>query len=263
MKHRVATPLILLVALVFISTGELSAQLNRDLNIKEAIDLSIQSSKQLKASRARIDEATANSIEAQERKLPEAGFMGSYVRLNSPNINVKNKSTNSPGGTGAQPQNPANPSSAIYGILNASLPIYSGKRITYGIESSKYLEQAAKLDADNDREAIVLNTINAFNNLYKSKAAVVLVAENLEGAKHRVKDLMNLEKNGLLPRNDLLKAQLQQSNVELSLLDAENNWKLANINMNLMLGLPDNTELNIKDSNLPLGYQLKNSRRIY
>ena len=67
--------------------------------------------------------------------------------------------------------------------------------------------------------------------------------ENLREAQQRVKDFSNQEKNGLLARNDLLKAQLQQSNVELALLDAENNWKLTNINMNLMLGLPDNTVL--------------------
>jgi outer membrane protein len=36
---------------------------------------------------------------------------------------------------------------------------------------------------------------------------------------------------------------LQQSNIELSLLDAENNLKLTDINMDLMLGLPEDTEL--------------------
>ncbi|MGI8633871.1 MAG: TolC family protein, partial [Segetibacter sp.] len=200
-------------------------------------------------------EATANLTEALERRLPEAAVSGSYVRLNNPNIDVKTKSTSNSGSGGTQPQTSGNPSSAAYGFLNASLPIYSGLRIRYGIESSKYLEEAAKLDADNDREAVVLNTINAFDNLYKSGAAVTLVTENLEGARQRVKDFSNLEKNGLLPRNDLLKAQLQQSNIELSLLDAGNNWKLANINMDLMLGLPDNTVLTVNETDLQTASQ--------
>src|SRR6185437_945412 len=50
-------------------------------------------------------------------------------------------------------------------------------------------------------------------------------------------------KNGLLARNDLLKAQLQQSNIELSVMDAENNFKMACVNMNLMMGTPENTDL--------------------
>ena len=124
-------------------------------------------------------------------------------------------------------------SQAAYGIVNASLPIYAGKRIKYGIESSKYLEKAASLDADNDREEVIMNTIDAYNNLYKAKAEVRLINQSLEQARQRVKDFANLEKNGLLARNDLLKAQLQASNIELSLVDAENNAKLSNINMNL------------------------------
>ena len=70
---------------------------------------------------------------------------------------------------------------------------------------------------------------------------------SLTQSKQRVSDFSNLEKNGLLARNDLLKAQLLESNIELSLLDAENNFKIATINMDLMLGLPESTEL-IPDS---------------
>ena len=53
----------------------------------------------------------------------------------------------------------------------------------------------------------------------------------------------------MLARNDLLKAELQASNTELSLLEVENNWQLANVNMNLMLGLPEKTIL-VPDSTL-------------
>jgi len=258
MKHKNLLPLVMLLSLVLADINPLAAQQGRVLTLKEAIDLSIKNSKQLKGSKARIEEATANLKEAVERRLPEAAVSGSYIRLNNPNIDLKTKSNSNSGSGGTQPQSTGNPSSVAYGLLNGSLPIYSGLRIRYGIESSKYLEEAAKLDADNDREAIVLNTINAFDNLYKSRAAVTLVTESLEGARQRVKDFSNLEKNGLLPRNDLLKAQLQQSNTELSLLDAESNWKLANINMNLMLGLPDSTVLTVNEADLqPMSSDIK------
>ncbi len=88
-----------------------------------------------------------------------------------------------------------------------------------------------------------MNTITAFSYLDKSKAAVALVKESLNQARERVTQFSNLEKNGLLARNDLLKSQVQASNIELSLLDAENNWKIATVNMNLMLGLSEETSL--------------------
>ena len=52
-----------------------------------------------------------------------------------------------------------------------------------------------------------------------------------------------LDANGSMSEAHLLKAQLQTSNIELSLADAESNWRLANINMDIMLGLPEKTIL--------------------
>ncbi len=217
------------------------AQPVQTLSLDTAIALSLKNSNQLRGSRARIEEAAAATREASDRRLPDVTASGSYLRVNNPNVNLKLKTGNSTGGDTAS--GTVKVSQAAYGIVNASLPLYSGLRIRYGIESSKYLEKAAMLDADNDRGEIIMNTIDAFNNLYKAKAQVSVINQSLEQARQRVNDFSNLEKNGLLARNDLLKAQLQASNIELSLVDAENNAKLANINMNLLLGLQDSTDL--------------------
>jgi outer membrane protein len=233
-----------------------NAQEKKTLTLNEAIDLSIQNSKLLKSNQAKIEEATAAWKEAVEKKLPDAKVSGSYLRLNSANFDLKTKDNNS-GGSGNSSETPK-VSQAVYGLLNVSLPIYSGGRIRYGIESSKFLEQAAKLDAQDDKDEVIQNTIEAFANLFKANTAVKLVKENLLQSQQRTKDLSNLEKNGLLARNDLLKAELQSSNTELSLLDAENNWQLANINMDLMLGLPTSTELVLDTA----GVERKNDTRI-
>jgi outer membrane protein TolC len=212
------------------------AQDTRPITLKEAVELSIRNSKQLKISGARVEEASAALKEAQEKRLPDAKASGAYMWLSSANVNLKSSSNTNGSGSPKVSQ-------ALYGIVNASLPIYTGGRIRYGIESSRFLAEAAKLDAETDRDAVVMNTVEAYVNLYKAKAAVDLVNENLGQARQRVKELTSLEKNGVLARNDLLKAELQASNTELSLLEVENNWQLANINMNLMLGLPDKTVL--------------------
>jgi len=227
------------------------SQETRNLSLEEAISLSLKNSHQLKGSQARIDEATAALKEAVEKKLPEAKVSGSYLRLNSANFDLKTKSNN--GGT---PAESPKVSQAVYGLVNISLPIYNGGRIKYGIESSRYLAEASRLDADFQKDEVILNTVDAYINLYKAKAAVDIVKENLLQSQQRVKDFSNLEKNGLLARNDLLKAELQSSNTELSLLDVQNNWQLAKVNMNLMLGLPDQTDLAPDSSMLHLSPQL-------
>ena len=229
----------LVTVLFSLFTLQLAAQEKKTLTLDEAINLSLQNNKDLKLSQAKIEEATAALKEAVEKKLPNASISGSYMRLNSANIDIKRSNNGGGSGSGESP----NVSQAMYGMLNISQPIYAGGRIKYGIESSQFLEKAAKLDAEFEKDEVIQNTIEAFATLYKAKTAVQLMNENLLQAKQRATDFSNLEKNGLLARNDLMKAELQTSNVELNLLDAENNWQLANVNMNLMLGLPTGTEL--------------------
>jgi outer membrane protein len=224
----------------FCFAGSTQAQQSKTLTLKEAVSLTLGYNKTLKTNQVKIEQAAAAIQEAEEKKLPEAGVSGSYLYLPiEPNITMK---TGSSSGGGAKVNQ------VIYGMANVSVPVYTANRLQYGIESAKYLEQAVKLNAENDRELVILNTVNACINLYKAYTAIGLVKENLETANQRVKDFTSLEKNGLLARNDLMKAQLQASNIELSLLDAQTNYKLASVNMNLMMGLPEQTEL-IPDRN--------------
>ena len=243
MKHKLTTVATCLALLYIVSIQAVKSQDSiKKITLKEAIDLSITNSHLLKNNKAKIDEAIAVTKEATERKLPDVSVSASYLYLPvPPKINLK---SNTSGGGGPKV------SQAIYGILSASLPLYAGGKIKYGIESSKYLEQAAKLDADHNREGIILNTISAYSNLYKAQAAVALVKDNLGQSKQRLNDFNNLEKNGLLARNDLLKVALQSSNIELTLLDAESNYTLTSVNMALMLGLPEHTILSADSASL-------------
>jgi outer membrane protein len=221
------------------------AQRTKALSLNEAIDLSIKNSKQLKLANAKVDEAIATYHDVWNNHLPDVKASGSYLRVSNPTIDLKAKLGSSSSGSDSSKSSGSaiKVNSAAYGMVTATLPVFSGFKIRYGAQSAKYLEQATKLDAENDREEVVQNTISAYSNMYKAMASVTLLKENLKQQQQRVTDFSNLEQNGLLARNDLMKAQLQESNVELSLLDAENNLKITYLNMDLMLGLPEDTDL--------------------
>lgn len=234
MKHKIMATLLLCGLL----TGG-NAQQPRVLQLTEALELSVKNNKQLQLRKAQIEEATAAVQEAKEKKLPSASISGAYMLLGNANIDMAQKQ----GQSGNPSQEAPSPNQAMYGMFNVSQPLYAGGKIKYGILSAQYLQKATTLDAENNLEEVLINTMESFSNLYKANTAVMLVKENLQQSRQRVKDFTAMEANGLLPRNDLLKAQLQMSNVELSLLDAENNWAMANLNMNLLLGLPTGTIL--------------------
>jgi outer membrane protein len=230
----------LALALPFSLPAQDSARL---LTLQDAINLSLGNNKLLRIDKARIDGAHARVDQAQERKMPDLSASGSYYLINQPNFEMKTGGSGSGGSQPSADNSGFKVNQAVIGSINASLPIYTGGQIKYGIQSATYLAEATRLDADIDREAVIANTVAAYANLYKAAETVKVVAQNLEEENQRVKDFTNLEKNGLLARNDLLKASLQASNVELALLEVKNNLRIANININLMLGLPESTIL--------------------
>jgi outer membrane protein len=234
---------VLLLFLIIASTGNIYAQQTTQLTLNDAIQLSLANSKQLKLSQAKIAEAVSATREAVEGRLPDVGVSGSYLRVSKPNIKIKTASSGSGGDSSAI--SPVNVTQAAYGMANVSLNLFSGLKVKYGIESARYLEEAAKLDETSNRQGVILNTIAAYINLYKAIAGEKIVQENIERSRKRDADFANFERNGLLARNDLLKAQIQTSNLELSLVDAQNNIRLSTVNMNLMLGLPENTSLSL------------------
>lgn len=245
MKERKKRPLLFL-AFVFWVAVDNRATAQQTLTLQQAIGLSVKNSKGLAVSQARIEEAVAATKQALEARWPQATASASYLELSNPTVNFKLKTGSDSSGAGNQTKI----NHVMYAMVNASLPVYAGGRIRYGIESSRLLEKAARLDAEADREGVVQNAVEAYNNLYKAQAAIALVDSSLASARKRVRDYTGLLQNGLLARNDLLRAQLQESNTELSLMDAQNNRRLAVANMNILLGLPDSTQLFINNTEL-------------
>lgn len=214
------------------------AQEKKLLSLDEAVQLGIQNSKSLKIDAAKIEEATADLLAAKNRQLPDLSVSASYLYLPvRPTIDLKIPGVSTAGSPEVH--------QVAYGSANVTVPIYSGGRIKYGIQSAKYLVEASKLSTENDKVAIAYNVAQAYNNLFKANQSIKVLEENLSASQKRDETFLKLENNGVIARNDRLKANLQTSNIELQLLEAQNNYNIANINMDLLLGLPDNTEIEV------------------
>ncbi|AZA99543.1 TolC family protein [Chryseobacterium joostei] len=236
---------------LFVGIANANAQEKKNLSLDEAVQLGIQNSKNLKIDAAKIEEATADLLEAKNRQLPELKVSGSYMYLPiKPNVELKLPGVS--GGAGGPEVH-----QVLYGSANLSVPIYSGGRIKYGIQSAKYLVEASKLSTENDKIAIAYNVAQAYNNLFKANQAIKVFEENLIASQKRDETFLKMENNGLIARNDRLKANLQTSNIELQLLEAKNNYNIANINIDLLLGLPETTEIDVDQNYIEEGSEVK------
>jgi outer membrane protein TolC len=231
------------LALSLLNVGiSINAQEKKPHKMDEDVMLGIQNSKNLKIDEAKIQEATANYLEAKNNRLPSLKVSGSALALANADVNLMILPPSPNGGSSPK----AN--SAFYGNVAASLPIYTGGKIKYVIQSAEYLIEASKLSSENDKIAIAYNVSQAYNNLFKANQSINVLKENLSSSEKRDQSFQKLENNGIIARNDKLKANLQTSNLELQLLEAQNNYSIANINMDLLLGLPETTEIEIDEN---------------
>lgn len=223
----------------------LQAQSVKRLSVKEAIDLGVANSKQLIVSNAKVKEAQAKVQQAQDKVIPEVGVSGTYLHLNTPTVSMADEAS----GNGGSSDSPLAALSNIHDValvqVSASWPVFNGFRTRNTKIMNEYLEQAAQYDAQTTRSNVALTTAKAIYQYYELLETRKTIEENLKQEQQRVTEFKNQEEQNLLARNDRLKAELQANNVELALTDVNNSVKLAEYNLTILLGLPDETTLEL------------------
>jgi outer membrane protein len=217
---------------------------NRTISLEEAVRLGVQNSKQLKLAQNKIDQATSQLEQAKDERLPTAKVSAGYSHalMLSRNFAL-------PSSDGSDPKNMQFPfDNTLYqATLSINEPIINGHRYRYARESASLLVQSSKLDADKDKDEIVYNVINAYINFYKIQQNQKIVAQNLEDVDQKLNEIKKFESQGLATRNDVLRFQLQKSNIQLQQIELENNRKVVNYNLDILLGLPENTTVQVQD----------------
>ncbi|WP_199120114.1 TolC family protein [Pedobacter sp. ASV28] len=229
---------------IFILPIALQAQTVKSLSLQEAIDLGIANSKNLKLSQQKIDEAVAKLAVVKDNALPTATASFLYNHAEIPTHTLKIGESN--------PISLPNRADAFIGTAAVQELVYGGGKLKYAQESTKLLKDLAQLDADKNKEEVSYAVINSYFSLYKLLQSKKVVAQNLEAIASQLKQAQRFFDQGLVTKNDVLRFQLQQANISLTDLEIESNKKVINYNLDILLGLPENTEIEIREADLPL-----------
>ncbi len=211
----------------------------KKLDLPEAISLGIANSKNLKLSQGKIDEAVARLATVRDNALPtaKASFMYNHAEIPTNKLSIG----------GADPIRLPNRADAFVGTAAVEELVYGGGKLKYAEESTRLLTEVARLDADKDKEEISYAVINSYYSLFKVLQSKKVVRQNLEAIAGQLKQAQRFFEQGVVTKNDVLRFQLQQANVSLTEMEIENNRKIINYNLDILLGLDEGTELQISD----------------
>ncbi|QBZ98224.1 TolC family protein [Flavobacterium sangjuense] len=232
---------LVLIALLILVFTKNQAQEKKLLTLKEAVEMAVSNSDAASLAKAKVQTAKLELDVTKNNRYPSVKASGQYLRLSSAHVD-SNFQSNS---TSSEPAKPLKVDQLLLGQVNASMPVFNGFKLKNSINESDSMYKAETFSEKHSKEQIGLEVVELFASLYKAQQMTELIEDNLKTADQRVKDFTAMEENGLIARNDLLKAQLQQSNVQLSLDNAKKNTSIANYKLITLLKLPENTLVDI------------------
>lgn len=240
---------LLIIGIFFLGISSIEAQEKTSLTLDEAVKLASEKSNEITLANTKVNSKKYASQEVKNNQYPELKISGQYQRLTKASIDMHTSDQ-------ASSEGMPSPDRVMLGMANLSLPLFSGFKIQNSITASDNLYEAESAYAAKTKEDVALRVITYYTALYKAQKTLDLLTENQKQAKQRVTDFTELEKNGIIPRNDLLKAQLLVSKTQLSIDEAHNNINNINYYLTTLLKLDPSVKLHVEEADF---FNLKTS----
>lgn len=120
--------------------------------------------------------------------------------------------------------------------LNATLPLFDGFSSTNRMMSARHAKKSAEYELDWARFSVERMTILQFYKAIAAQSLKEVADQNLKSLSDHLKDTLALKKAGVSTNYDVLRVQVQASEAESEILNAQNNLDLAKMKLAEMLG---------------------------
>ena len=213
----------------------------KTLSLKEAMALAEQNSKQLQLDSLKIQSLDFKKKQTQNAMLPILGLTTSYTRLSD---NIDPFTISIPGmGSFEIKTNFLNQ----YGNrATIQQPIFQGLKNWNTMKAIDQQKSAAGMDREKNLQDNKMNVVQGYYSLYKLQQAKILLDSNIAQTQVRVNDITKFKNAGLMLNNDVMRAELQKTNLLVTKADVESTIDIMSYNMCILLGINTNTKIQVE-----------------
>jgi outer membrane protein TolC len=130
----------------------------------------------------------------------------------------------------------------------ASLPLYTGGRLSSLVRGAEEGRRAAELDVSAARADLVLEVKTAYWGFVTAREGARVLREAIGAFDAHLSDARNRERFGLAARNEVLAVQVEQDRAELNLLRAQSGADIAEANLRRLLDLTPGARVEPSDA---------------
>ncbi len=222
---------ILRIAAPFFCIGLAAAQPKVALRLSDCIVQALERNPSIQVSQAKVRAAEAKSSEAGTALLPQVKFSGRAAELSS----VPEFSLVLPPPIGTRTLFPSITESYLM-RLTIQQPLFTGSRLSKNQEMAELNANAAQEDLGKDRSDLVLNVVTAYWNLYRANTMEVVLRQTVEQITEHLKNVKNLSQQGMATDADVMKVQVQLSDIKVKHIESKNSIRIASMVLNSLLG---------------------------
>ncbi len=131
--------------------------------------------------------------------------------------------------------------------LSASLPIYTGGKLKGQVKQARANYEYNKIGVQRAYNEMRSTVATNYFNVLQTKNLKELGQESVTRLADHLKNVQAQYDVGVVAKVDVLRSQVELSDAEQSLVKAENNYDVAEANLNKTVGLPLHTKLQLDD----------------
>jgi len=132
---------------------------------------------------------------------------------------------------------------------DAAEQVFKGGEIKNHIRKATLEEQIAELAMEKNTEDIKFLVASQYLDIYRFINLRQVYGNNVKLAENQLKNILVMEKQGMVTENDVLRTKLTLSDLQLNIRKTDNNIAILNNQMNIILGLPADNRL-VPDSTI-------------
>ncbi|UCS91901.1 TolC family protein [Echinicola marina] len=205
-----------------------------NLSLEECVQIGLENNLELQRSVLNQENNQANLMEAKGQRYPSLSMTSSYnyswgrALDNVTNDYLPSSSFGSAGFS-----------------VRSNVSLFSGGRINNSINQAAVDLETGELNVEATKNNITLNIVNLFVNVVFAKEQVNVAKSQLEVTSNQLERTRKLVEVGALPISDQYDLEAQNATSNMELTNAQNNLRLAKLNLMQAIQIPYEEEFDV------------------
>ena len=237
---------VMFLTLIFVPMVKASGEGAEDVyTLDESIREAFEKNWAIKEKEEKIEENRFVKKQAKAGFLPTFSTTYSYTRLGEKRTIKSPAFADFPGGGGAEIEIGSQDNYQWRGSITQ--PLFTGFALISSLELAKLGIDQSKMDLELEKLDLALMVKEAYFNILKADKAVDVARSAVESLESHLKVAANFYEVGMIPVNDLLKAEVELANAQHDLIKAQNASQISKAYFNNLLSRPINSIVEVED----------------